>query len=88
MIIGRNLFADIFMLKVLKGGEKVTKSSNKIRELRKKYRLTVDECCAAVGVSASAWRMYETGERSPRDDTKVAIAKLFNRTVQFIFFSE
>lgn len=61
---------------------------NKIREIRKKNRMTVDECCSAVGVSASSWRMYETGERTPRDDVKRAIAELFDRTVQFIFFSD
>ena len=68
--------------------QKNDKVNNKIRELRKKNRFTVDECCDAVGVSPSAWRMYETGERSPRDDVKIKIADFFNRTVQFVFFSE
>lgn len=63
-------------------------NTSKLRELRKKRRFTVEECCDAVGVSPSAWRMYETGARVPRDEVKKKIAAFFDRTVQFIFFDD
>jgi hypothetical protein len=31
--------------------------------------------------------MYETGQRIQRDEIKIKIAKLYNRTVQYIFFN-
>ncbi|MDD3222314.1 MAG: helix-turn-helix transcriptional regulator [Lachnospiraceae bacterium] len=40
----------------------------------------------AIGVSTSALSMYENGERIPRDDIKIRIAKYYNRSVNFIFF--
>ncbi len=39
-----------------------------------------------IGVSVSAIQMYESGERIPRDEIKVKIAKYFNCSVQNIFF--
>ncbi|MBE6878663.1 MAG: helix-turn-helix transcriptional regulator [Ruminococcaceae bacterium] len=39
-----------------------------------------------LGISVSAIQMYETGERVPRDEIKIKIAKYFNRSVQSIFF--
>ena len=39
-----------------------------------------------VGVTKSAWAMYERNERVPRDEVKVRIANHFHRTVQEIFF--
>ncbi len=48
-------------------------------------RATVAE---AVGVSVSAMQMYECGDRIPRDETKVALAKYFNTSVGALFFDE
>ena len=45
-----------------------------------------EEVARAIGVSVSAISMYENGERVPRDDIKVELAKYYNRTVQEIFF--
>lgn len=39
-------------------------------------------------VSPSAVAMYENGERIPRDEIKVKIARYYNTTVQEIFFDE
>ena len=49
--------------------------------------MTQEEVAKAIGISASAYSQYETGAKIPRDDTKVAISKFFNRSVQFIFFN-
>ena len=56
----------------------------------KAYRgsMTQKEVADAVGVTAMAISQYEKGERIPRDDVKVKIAKLFNKTVDEIFFAE
>lgn len=47
---------------------------------------TQDEVAKAVGTSLSAISMYECGERIPRDEIKLALAKYFDTTVQAIFF--
>ena len=48
---------------------------------------TQEETANAVGVTKSAYAMYERNERVPRDEVKVRIAKHFNKSVQEIFFS-
>ena len=40
-----------------------------------------------LGLSASAIRQYESGNRIPRDDIKENIAKFYDKTVQEIFYS-
>lgn len=42
--------------------------------------------CAAVGISASALRMYETGQRIPRDNIKVKLAEHYKTDVQTLFY--
>lgn len=44
------------------------------------------EIAEALGISSSALRMYEAGQRIPKDEIKIKIAKYFNMTVQEIFF--
>lgn len=57
--------------------------------LRKLRGNTAREVVAnACGISVSALTMYELGERIPRDEIKVALAKYYKRTVQFIFFNK
>ena len=46
------------------------------------------EIASAVGISLSALGMYERGERMPRDEVKIALAKFYDVTVQSIFFNE
>lgn len=48
---------------------------------------TQEEVANAIGITKSAWAMYERGERRPRDEVKVMIADYFNRSVQEIFYS-
>ena len=62
------------------------KMAQVLRSLRREKGETQAEVAKSVGISASAYAMYETGERVPRDDIKVMIAKHFNRSVKGIFF--
>ena len=48
---------------------------------------TQKEIAEAVGVSQSAIRQYESGNRIPRDNIKVKFAKFYDKTVQEIFYS-
>jgi len=58
---------------------------NNLRELR--GNLPLDTVAKAVGVSKSAWSMYENGHRIPRDTIKIKIAKFFGKSVSSIFFN-
>ena len=50
--------------------------------------LTQEQVAKALGVCTSAIGMYERGERMPRDEIKTEIAKLYDTTVQEIFFAD
>lgn len=62
------------------------KIAEKLRELRgDKSR---EEVANACGISVSAITMYEIGERVPRDEVKVRLAKFYGVKVEDIFFAE
>ena len=42
----------------------------------------------ALGISASALSMYEKGQRIPRDEIKIRLARYYDRTVDSIFFTD
>ena len=44
--------------------------------------------CNDAGISLSALSMYETGERIPRDEIKVALARIYNMTVDELFYAK
>lgn len=61
------------------------KYARNLRKLRGKIsRQTVAE---AVGVTRSAIAMYEQGERVPKDNIKVKLARFYNTTVEAIFYA-
>lgn len=60
------------------------KIGKKLIELRKQK--TREEVAIDLKISYSALQMYENGERIPRDEIKLKIAKYYNVTVQSIFF--
>ena len=62
------------------------KIAERLAKLRGKR--TQAEVAEAIGVSPSAYSMYETGERIPRDEIKIRIAKFYKRTVNSIFFAD
>lgn len=45
------------------------------------------EVVKAVGISLSALTMYEIGQRVPRDEIKVKLAKFYGKSVQELFFN-
>lgn len=49
--------------------------------------MTQERVAADIGITKSSWAMYERGERIPRDEVKVRIARYFRKTVQEIFFA-
>lgn len=59
--------------------------AEKLRKLRgSKSRQEVADAC---GISVSALAMYEAGERVPRDEIKIKLAKYYNRSINYIFFA-
>lgn len=57
-----------------------------LRELRGDRSLA--DVAKNVGVSVSAMSMYESGDRVPRDQVKLALAVYYDRPVSYIFFGE
>lgn len=57
----------------------------KLRELRGDR--TQAEIAAVIGISESAYSMYERGERVPRDWIKTRIAEVYDSSVEAIFFN-
>ena len=49
---------------------------------------TQAEVAQTIGVTPSAYSMYENGERIPRDEIKKRIAEYYKRTVNTIFFAD
>ena len=60
--------------------------ATKLRELR--GDASQEAAAASVGVTKSAWAMYERGERVPRDAVKVRIARHFGMTVEELFYAD
>lgn len=58
----------------------------RLRDLR--GNIPSAKVCEEIGISRSALTMYETGQRVPRDEIKVALARCYNTTVEAIFFTE
>lgn len=62
--------------------ERIAKILRKLRG--DKSREEVAEAC---GISVSALGMYESGNRIPRDEIKIKIARYFKRSIESIFFT-
>lgn len=58
----------------------------RIKKLRQEKKMSQQEFADAINVAYSTVSMYETGERIPRDQIKLAIANLFGVTVDYLFF--
>lgn len=44
------------------------------------------EVANEVGISVSALQMYENGQRIPRDDIKVKLARFYGVSVEYLFY--
>ena len=49
---------------------------------------TQAEVAEMLGISQSAYSMYENGERIPRDEIKKRIAQFYKRSVNTILFAD
>ena len=59
---------------------------DKLRKLRgEKPRKSVAK---ALGISVSALTMYETGQRIPRDEIKILLARYYDTPIETIFFTK
>lgn len=56
----------------------------KLKQLR--GNKSQDFIAKELGITKSAWAMYERNERMPRDEIKIRIAQYFGKSVQDIFF--
>jgi transcriptional regulator with XRE-family HTH domain len=61
------------------------KIAERLRELRgdKSQR----EVAEAVGTTAMAISLYESGERVPRDEIKIRLARYYKTTVDALFYA-
>lgn len=65
-----------------------SEAGRRIKVLREAEGLSRFELAKIIGVTESAIKSYEYGERGVRDEIKVRIATYFGKTVQEIFFDE
>lgn len=61
---------------------------SKLRAHRTLKGKTLLEVSEELGIAISSLASYEAGERIPRDELKVKIAKYYDDTVQSIFFAD
>lgn len=59
----------------------------KIKILREKNNISRENFANAVEISQSALSMYENGQRIPRDEVKLRIARFFNTSIEELFFT-
>lgn len=59
----------------------------KIKTLRESKNISREDFSNAVKISLSALSMYETGQRIPRDEVKLRIARFLNTTIEELFFT-
>lgn len=59
----------------------------KIKSLREKNNISRENFANAVEISQSALSMYENGQRIPRDEVKLRIARFFNTSIEELFFT-
>ena len=56
----------------------------RLRELRKKEKLTMQELAEKLNISQSTVSLYESGKRHPDSDTLKKIAKFFNVSIDYL----
>ena len=60
----------------------------RIRSLREELGISREQFCNEVGITLSAVSMYENGQRIPRDEIKVKIARVLKTSIEALFFTE
>lgn len=57
---------------------------SKLKNLRGEK--TQQEVATAIGITTMAISQYENGERIPRDEIKIKLARYFNVTIESLFY--
>lgn len=60
--------------------------AERLREARSKAGISAHDLAAACGLHPGAVQAYESGERVPRDEVKIALAEHLGQRVQDLFF--
>ena len=60
----------------------------RIKALREELGLSREQFSNEVGITLSAVSMYENGQRIPRDEIKVKIARVLKTSIEALFFTE
>jgi transcriptional regulator with XRE-family HTH domain len=58
--------------------------SERLKEERKKAKLTQEEVAKQLGITRSAYTLYETDKTQPSLDTAVKLANLFKTSVDYL----
>ena len=61
------------------------KERTKVKTRRDEIGLTQEQVAEKANISIRAYKMYESGERIPRADTAILIAKALKSTVEKLF---
>ena len=67
--------------------ERKLKIAARLKALRESRGFTPLQVAEMLEITPQAYYQYESGDRIPADEVKVAIAKLYNRSVATIFFA-
>lgn len=58
--------------------------ANRIKELRKKHKVSQKKLADLLGISTRAWRFYESGEREPNISGLISLADYFNVSLDYL----
>ena len=58
---------------------------NKIKEFRKKQKLSQDDIAKMIGVKQNTYSQWETGERTPNVIKALKIAEILETTVESLY---
>lgn len=58
--------------------------SGRLKELRQQADISQKDLAALVGISARAFRFYESGEREPNIATLITLADYFNVSLDYL----
>lgn len=61
-------------------------TAERLREARSRAGISAHVLAAACGIHPGAVQAYESGERVPRDEVKLALAEHLGERVQDLFF--
>ena len=64
-----------------------TEIGKRIKSSREKLNISPEAFCDDVKISRSALSMYENGNRIPRDEVKIRIARRLGMSIEAIFFA-